>query len=464
MTKLSGFKNGCAVILLCAATAIAAPAQTFTTLFLFNSSDGIFPIGLVQGTDGNFYGPANLGGEQGWGTVYRTDPGGLTALYSFCSQKQGDMCLDGQEPDALILATDLNFYGTTYAAGAGGYGTVFKITSGGTLTTLYSFGGVDSRPYGLVQADDGNLYGTTDGPFTGGTVFKITPDGTLTTLYNFDGAEGGNPNGPLIQSTDGNLYGTTFYGGFGNGTVFKITLGGTLTTLYSFCPETPCIDGRYPAAGLAMGTDGNFYGTTRLGGLNYQGTVFKITPGGKLTRLHSFCLHVTCEDGAFPTGLIQATDGNLWGITTTGGAHGFGTIFAITPRGVLTTVYNFCSEKDCADGQAGTLMQATDGNFYGTNYYYGVNSDGTIYRLSTGLGPFVTFVRAAGKVGQTGPILGQGFTGTTNVAINGIPGTFTVVSDTFIRATVPEGATTGYVTVTTPSGTLTSNVPFHVIK
>jgi len=475
MTKLSGCKNGCAVILLCAATAIAAHAQTFTTLFVFDITDGLSPVGLVQGIGGKFYGSTSQGGAQGWGTVYRISPGGLTTLYSFCSQRQGDMCLDGQEPNPLVLATDLNFYGTTSSGGSGSGGTVFKITPGGTLTTLYNFCSLPNctdglEPYyALTQGADGNLYGLTlrDGY---GTVFKATRSGTLTTIYTFCSqtqcTDGADPRGPLVQSADENLYGTTYYGGaYGGGSVFKITPAGSLTTLYSFCSNKPCVDGRQPNAGLIQGTDGNLYGTTELGGFYDRGTVFQITPGGKLTRLHSFCLRTSCEDGAWPEELIQASDGNLWGITTNGGAHGYGTIFSITPRGVLTTVYNFCSERDCADGpgSTATLMQATDGNFYGTNYYYGANSEGTIFRLSTGLGPFVTFVRAAGKVGETGPILGQGFTGTTSVAINGIQVNFTVTSDKDIRATVPEGATTGYVTVTTPSGTLTSNVPFRVI-
>jgi uncharacterized repeat protein (TIGR03803 family) len=195
MTKLSAWRKGYVVILFCVATAFVAPAQTFTTLFVFSGHGlgGDFPIGLVQGADGKLYGPANLGGVEGWGTVYRFGPSGATTLYNFCSQRQGDNCLDGQEPDALILATDFAFYGTTLADGAGGDGTVFKITSSGALTTLYSFGG-GSRPYdGFVQTTDGNLYGTTDDAYIGGTIFKITPDGMLTTLYSFDGTEGGKP-------------------------------------------------------------------------------------------------------------------------------------------------------------------------------------------------------------------------------------------------------------------------------
>ena len=150
-------------------------------------------------------------------------------------------------------------------------------------------------------------------------------------------------------------------------------------------------------------------------------------------------------------------------------ANNAGTIFKITPQGVLTTLYTFCSQPNCTDGaNPGTaLMQSTDGNFYGTTFSGGQGGlsgeMGTIFRLSTGLGPFVKLVRSAGKVGQSGGILGQGFTGTTGVFLNGTPANFTVVSDTYIQATVPAGGTSGFVTVDTPGGVLTSNVPFHVI-
>jgi len=188
--------------------------------------------------------------------------------------------------------------------------------------------------------------------------------------------------------------------------------------------------------------------------------------GGKLATLYSFCIQTNCTDGYTPmAGLVQGTDGNFYGTTGNGGMSDYGTIFEITPGGALTTLYSFCTQTNCTDGATpyGGLVEGTNGTLYGSTFYGGVDSDGTVFSLAKGLGPFVIFVRAAGKVGETGPILGQGFTGTTSVAINGIAADFTVISDTDIRATVPVSATTGYVTVTTPSGTLTSNVPFHVI-
>jgi uncharacterized repeat protein (TIGR03803 family) len=484
MTKLSAWKKACAVFLLCAAMSIAAPAQTLTTLVDFDGTNGDGPQAtLIQGHDGNLYGTTFAGGgdldcgANGCGTIFKiTLNGTLTTLYTFCAQPN---CADGSAPYAgLVLATDGNFYGTTYQGGdlacgqGAGCGTLFKITPSGTLTTLHSFDGIDgnSPEGGLIQAADGSFYGTTalGGDticFEGcGTVFKITPSGALTTLHSFDGIDGNSPEGGLIQAADGNFYGTTALGGgsLGYGTVFKMTPAGTLMTLSDFD------DGAQPRAGLVEGTDGNFYGTTYYGGFDSFGTVFKVTPGGTLTTLYDFCRD-GCTSGDSPTAaLVQATDGNFYGTAHLGGTGESGTAFKITPTGELTTLYSFC---DCADGgfPFGGLVQATNGTFYGTTQHSGndtcgFNGCGTVFSLDMGLGPFVTFVRASGRVGRTGPILGQGFTGTTSVSLNGILASFTVISDTLIRATVPVGGTTGYVTVTTPSGTLTSNVPFHVIK
>lgn len=227
----------------------------------------------------------------------------------------------------LVQGTDGNFYSTTDLGGANGNGTVFKITPAGTLTTLHNFDGTDGSVVfaGLVLATDGNFYGTAEfggtsnvcGPGCG-TVFKITPTGTLTTLHDFKGTDGSYP-GPLIQGADGNFYGITGGGGAnGDGTVFKLTHSGTLTTLYSFCAQSGCTDGSGPNSPMALvqGSDGNFYGTTFSGGTNNAGTVFKITPSGTLTTLYSFCSQTNCADGEAPyAGLVQATHGNFYGTT-----------------------------------------------------------------------------------------------------------------------------------------------------
>ena len=305
-------------------------------------------------------------------------------LYAFCPTGN---CTDGEFPQAApIQATDGNLYGTTTGGGANSVGTVFRITPTGTLTTLYSFcsqtgcaDGGDPEA-GLIQASDGNLYGTTAGgggsSNPSGTVFRVTPTGTLTTLYSFcsqtNCADGANPKTGLIQATNGNLYGTTSEGGTNfnsnlcsssgvcGGTIFQITPTGTLTTLYSFCSQINCTDG-YNPGGLIQATDGNLYGTT-------ASTFFRITLGGTLTTLSSLAGNGSA--------LVQGTDGNFYGT-------GSGTVFKLTPDGTRTSIYTFCSyltfiggNNVCLDGQNpyGALIQATDGNFYGTTASGGTNT------------------------------------------------------------------------------------------
>jgi len=487
-------KTACILSVFCLAVALtSSAATTVTTLVSFDGTNGSQPEfgSLVQGTNGNFYGTTWSGGANIAGTVFKITPAGkLTTLYSFCAQAG----CNGYSPDAgLVQATNGNFYGTTGLGGAHNYGTVFEITPAGKLTTLYSFcaqsGCTDgqSPDAGLVQATNGNFYGTTlnGGAIGAGTVFEITPAGKLTTLHSFCSqtscGDGGASQGGLVQATNGNFYGTTSGGGAnGGGTVFEITPAGKLTTLYSFCAQSGCADGSEPSAGLVRATNGNFYGTTTYGGADGKGTVFEITPAGKLTTLHSFCSQISCGDGdgAFGT-LVQATNGNFYGTTVAGGAnssgcggYGCGTVFQITPAGKLTTLYSFCAQSGCADGSEPSvgLVEATNGNFYGTTTYGGANSSGcggygcgTVFSLSVGLGPFVETRPTSGKVGAAVIILGTNVTGATGVSFHGTAAKFEVVSKSEIKTTVPSGATTGYVTVTTAKGTLKSNVKFRVI-
>ncbi len=249
-----------------------------------------------------------------------------------------------------------------------------------TFNTLATFEGTSGGwpNAALVQGMDGNLYGTTSngGLNNGGTVFQVTPAGTLATLYNFcslsNCADGQGPKAGLIQGSDGNFYGTTYMGGSnGSGVIFKITSGGALTTLYSFCPSSNCSGGADPNAGLVQGADGNFYGTAERGGTGRNcgasgcGVVFKITPSGTFTVLHSF----DSGDGSLPyAGLMQATDGNFYGTTYVGGTNNGGTLFQLTPGGALTTIYNFCSLSNCTDGTnpSGVLAEGVNGDLYGT--------------------------------------------------------------------------------------------------
>ena len=304
-----------------------------------------------------------------------------------------------------------------------------------------------------------------------GTVFKITPGGTLTTLHTFcsqtNCPDGALPAAGLAQAANGDLYGTTQGGETHRwGTVFKITPSGTLTTLYSFCSRSGCTDGSEPYAGVIQAANGDLYGTTSSGGASNGGTVFKITPTGTLTTVYSFCSQSGCTDGSSPeAGLIQAPDGSLYGTTFGGGANDYGSVFRITPGGTLTTLYSFCSQSGCTDGinpHAG-LVQDTNGDFYGTTVEGGSNNDGTVFRLSVGLGPFVKPRPPYGKVGAAVKILGTNLTGATSVSFNGTVAVFTVVSSSEITTTVPAGASSGAVQVVTPSGTLSSNASFRVV-
>ncbi len=450
------------------------PAGQLTTLYKFCSqpgcTDGAVPdAGLVQ-ANGNFYGTTEAGGIGGFGTVYEITPTGqLTTLHNFCSLSG---CTDGLNPSAgLLLASDGNLYGTT-AGGTGpngvfSFGTVFGMTLAGQLTTVHSFVKTDGAfPYGgLVEGSNGILYGATSfgGSEYNGTIFSLplglnptkekqrssrktevsrgfrgvdpqtatgaegnrmgpalpiapgairrasgpapanhgqhnagSPRGRAEPpvqspsqiCLNFDGANGAFPYfASFIQGTDGNLYGTTENGGPSDqGTVFRVTPGGTLTTLYTFCSQTNCTDGVEPLGGLVQANNGNFYGTTSDGGANGGGgTVFEITPEGQLTTLYSFCSQPGCADGNYSqTPLVQASSGNLYGTTEVGGVNNGGTVFEITPAGQFTTLYSFCSQPGCTDGihpHAG-LVQASNGNLYGTSVEGGANSAGTIFEIT----------------------------------------------------------------------------------
>jgi uncharacterized repeat protein (TIGR03803 family) len=487
-------KFSCIMLAFYIAASIPTSAQTFTKLVNFSATAGNSPDApLVQGLDGNFYGTAVSGGANDLGTVFRTTPEGRVALlHTFAFS-------DGESPSSLILATGGDFYGVTATGGARSNcvtdycGTIFRISSSGALTTFYEFCAQancadGSIPSSIMQAADGNFYGTTASGGTNysdfscgsggcGTFFKITPDGNLVTLYNFcslpDCADGSEPRG-IVQAADGNFYGTTIFGGanitcgsgYECGTVFKITSEGKLSTLYNFCPQAGCADGYFAIGGIIQGTDGNFYGANYGGGRFYKGTIFKLTRTGTLTTLHTF----KNRDGESPVGRpIQASDGNLYGTTEFGGTEsincqdvGCGTVFEITRGGALSTLYRLHP----VDGSypSAPLAQGTDGNFYGTTSGNGATGYGTVFRVSTGISPFIKTLPTVGKAGTRVHILGNNLTGAMSVTFNGTPATFAVVSDTQITATVPTGAITGQVEVTTPGATLKSNVVFHVLQ
>jgi uncharacterized repeat protein (TIGR03803 family) len=362
-------------------------------------------------------------------------------LYSFAGTN------DGATPNGLVQGSDGYFYGTTaYDYWINGYwagcGTVFKISPSGVLTTLHLFNGTDgaNSSAALVQGSDGNLYGTTYGGGTNGwgTVFKISPSGALTTLYSFGTIQdlynfnlpldGGTPNAALVQGSDGNFYGTTSSGGtndqveLGYGTVFKISPNGVLTTLYCFgsLQDTNGVplDGAFPN-GLVQGNDGNFYGTTQRGGpyTNYEafGTVFKITTNGALTLLYSFAGGNGCQ----PNGLTQGSDGYFY-VTTpftrivhTGlagwGPGGDGIVCQIRTNGAFTALYGFGSTTNASgvalDGSqpSAALVQGSDGNFYGTTGGGGTYGNGTVFRLTIVPDPQLTIIPSGPYVILTWP-------------------------------------------------------------
>ncbi len=396
------------VVVLCVAAAILSPAQSLTTLANFTGANGANPASpVIQASDGNFYGTTLFGGgnacnnPSGCGTIFKLTPSGaLTTIYQFCSQPN---CADGFFPNAgLIQATDGNLYGTTDGNSlSSAPGTIFQLTLSGTLSTIYTF---CSKPHcadgispngGIVQGNDGFFYGTTYRGGTGagcpytygcGTAFKFSGPGlgaTVTTLYNFcsqpNCADGNFPQAGLLEGTDGTYYGTTYSGGANCttngtcGTVFNVTPNGVFTLLHSFAGS----DGANPNAALLQGVDGNYYGTTAgFSANNVPGTVFKITSSGALTTLYSF-------SGSSPQSpLAQAGDGNFYG--TTGSPGATSTIYKITPGGMLTTIYTFCSLTNCADGNLSLagVIQANDGNLYGTTYEGGSSNLGTVFRFT----------------------------------------------------------------------------------
>ena len=444
-----------AILMLAVVAATVAIAQTYTDVYNFDWSNGSGPEGvLAQGRDGNLYGTTQAGGSNNRGVAFVVTPGGRgKVVYNFDD-------VDGATPrSGLTLGTDGNLYGTAQLGGENSYGTIFKITAGGRLTTLHSFTGIDgSLPLTApAQGADGSFYGVT----SNGILYKISSSGVFTEF----GPIPGQSTAPLFLATDGNFYGTVVYGGandcgngYGCGDVFRMTPKGVVITIYNFDGTTA----RYPWGPVIQGSDGNFYGTTYAGGTYGGGVVYKLTAQGAMTVLHNFGDPNYPNDGATPyTGLVQATDGNYYGVTDEGGTSGWGVIFQITPAGGYSVLHNFDGYK--GQNPLTPPLQHTNGKIYGLAISGGSSQQGVVYSLDMGIAPFVRLVFPAGKVGQTGGILGQGFTGTTSVSLNGTPVTFTVVSDTYIKATVPAGATTGYVAVTTPTGVLTSNVPFRVI-
>ena len=463
---------------------------TFTVLHNFAGNDGAGPAcALVQDAGGDLYGTTGGGGDSDHGTVFRIDTDGvmLTTLHSFGA-------LEGFNPTTgVVLAADGNLYGSTRNGGTGSRGTLFRVAADGSVfLKLHDFAGADGAyPEGvLLEGSDGKLYGTTDdsgnlpsqfgtvfrldtdgnpfetlhaftpfpegsdpvGELTStpfdptilygtashggehgfGTIFRIGTDGTgFAVLHSFTFSDGAYPGGRLTAAADGSLYGTTSAGGGGGGgkgTVFKFDPAGpTLTPLHVFSGND---DGNGPSSGVIIGSDGFLYGTTESGGANdLFGTVFRVsTDGGAgFTTLHSF----DGTDGQIPRGgVIEASDGRLYGTTTYAGANGKGTIYRIErDGGNFVTLHHFAS-ADGANSYAG-LIQGPDGFLYGTTYVGGDNDAGTVFKMDTGgvqLTTLHSFLLSEGAGPESGLLLGADgvLYGTTNVGGTGCQGCGTV--------------------------------------
>ena len=370
-----------------AVTIVTSPGVALETVYSFdaNGTIGFNPYaGLVQASDGKFYGTASQGGLTKQGTIFRVDTNGIASLvHSFSNGSEGAFPYAG-----LVQGTNGLLYGMTRAGGTNnGEGTAFRISTGGTITS-YSLNPpvTGGFPYGgLIQGTDGNFYGLTSlGGSSGytsvfgsgnGTVVRLTAAGVLSALCSFNYEDGANPSSTLVQGRDGNFYGTAQGGGTngGWGSVFKTTPAGTLTALFSFGNT----NGATPFAGLAQDDDGTLYGTTYAGGAHNAGTVFKVSPDGAFSSLYSF----GGGDGSnCHGGLLLASDGNFYGTTENGGAYNAGTVFRLSPSGTLITVAQFDSYQGA--NPEGTLVQGTDGKLYGTTYNGGAHGKGAVFRLS----------------------------------------------------------------------------------
>jgi uncharacterized repeat protein (TIGR03803 family) len=363
-------------------------AQTYKESVLYSftgGADGAKPqAGLIMDAKGNVYGTTVYGGASGDGVVFKVNKSGHESLlHTFKGGKDGEYPFAG-----LIFDAEGNLYGTTAQGGTSNAGTVFELSSKGKETILYSFtGGADgANPRaGLIFDAKGNLYSTTygGGAYGAGTVFKLSSKGKESVLYSFSGAaDGGNPQAGLIFDAKGNLYGTTVVGGteFDAGTVFKVTSKGTETVLYSFCPTGACVDGANPVASLIFNAKGNeLYGTTPNGGFYGFGNVFKVNEKGEEIVL---CAFNGGAPGAAPlAGLIFDAKGNLYGTAAAGMPSYAGNVFKVNEKGDETVLYQFTGGADGSNPAAGLIFDAK-GSLYGTTEAGGASGQGTVFKVS----------------------------------------------------------------------------------
>jgi len=379
------------------ATAAMGGAGAESVLHSFgNGSDGSKPFAGLTALKGMLYGTTINGGAHGDGTVFAIDrkSGAETVLYSFCSLQD---CADGEEPYGNLVAFKGQLYGTTFGGGSGQGGTIYKFDlKTGTVTIVYTFCSLQNCGDGGeslagLTAMNGMLYGTAfiGGAHGFGDVFSLDPKtGAEKVLYSFcslDNCADGNETLSNLLSLNGTLYGTTIIGGAHKyGTAFSVDpKTGALTVLYSFCSADGCTDGGAAESGL-IAVNGALYGTTYGGGADDMGTVFSLDPAtGAEAVVYSFCGKAGCADGSIPYAGLLDQSGTLYGMTTDGGAKGYGTVFSLDPKtGAETVLYSFCSRQDCADGE-GSDASLIDmkGKLYGTTFFGGAYDLGTVFAL-----------------------------------------------------------------------------------
>lgn len=469
LPRASRLRSGIRLLLalgLCACQWVAA--QTFDPLYLFQDDDGSRPVSeLVSADDGLFYGTTLAGGDFGRGSLFKvTSDGALTTVHSFTGA-------DGAFPRGpLVQGPDGALYGTSSAGGASGSGTVLRLTLTGELTTLHHFTGRDGRlPLTGLTPFGGALYGTAarGGRFGAGTLYRLTTGGNFRVLHHFDGNDGAEPAGELTP-VGGFLYGTTARGGANDaGTLFKIAPSGAFAALHDFGgPE-----GSGPRAPLTLGSDGLIYGTAALGGRDESsciggcGTLFRSTPDGVVTLFHAFDFY----RGGRPLGGVVEWEGRFYGTTEVGGdgcfflelSIGCGTAYRIDAGGNLEVIHDF--DYGVTYPAAGMVLGA-EGFLYGSAAHTGLKTDpasfGALYVIDPDPISISDFAPAEAPVGATVAVFGSALDETTAVLFNGVAAEFGVLGESVLLTQVPEGATTGPITIVGDTSSATTKRNFTV--
>ena len=457
------------VLFFAAALCAQTPALNLVFAFPCDSSsftcpDGYFPVELIEGSDGNFYGSAAGGGtgRNAQGTIFKMTPAGeVSVIYSFAENPDGSLP-NGSAPGSLVEGMDGFLYGVTSENGANGLGTAFKLSRSGTIQVLHNFCGTltcsdGANPGFLMQAIDGTFYGGT-GPtnYPTSVLFRMTPGGAYKVLHTFDSKT--QPDGTgiygMVQAADGNLYGTSVAGAqlkpFNS--VFRFDpASDQYTILHGF--NTPNINLPGVATSApALTADGELFG------LQAFGRMYEISLAGKYHGLGSLS-----TAGFFDGNILQGSDGSLWGDFL--GCNGL--VFSASPTGSL--LQSLSIDCNTIGDQPAAMIQAADGKFYGVSLGAGGVStnpvlNGTIWSLDAGLplpsAGITAFRPACGEIGTRVIVEGSHLVGTSAVSMNGVDATFKVLSVNYLSLTVPAGATSGPIAITNAGGTTVSAKSF----